>query len=162
LPHAKGWLLLDPEGQKNPAVHGPLHLASLWRSAQPKRPAGHRVATPSTQYQPLGQGATATRVLGPGPIVSSPGRAGTGAPLPSGQYTAMEPQATCWADVEFVGQKKPGAHLPEHVGVARPREAPNVPAGQLSRTPPSQYDPGGQGTSTTWCMESANVAPGNV
>jgi len=47
LTHA--WLELEPRGQKNPAVQGPLQPAVLSRSAHPNLPAGQGLRTPSMQ-----------------------------------------------------------------------------------------------------------------
>lgn len=93
LTHA--WLELEPRGQKNPAVQGPLQPAVLSLSAQPNRPAGHNARTPSRQKDPLGQGRVLLRVLAAGPVVYSPGTATAGTPLPIGQYTLALPQGCC-------------------------------------------------------------------
>ncbi len=103
-PQENAWLLEDPGGQTNPAVQGPLHSADPRRSAHPKRPAGQGIMTPPTQYAPLGQGAVALRVVTLGPTVYSPGSAGTGAPLPAGQYTSTPPQGRWVPEVDPTSQ----------------------------------------------------------
>ncbi len=57
------------------------------------------------QKLPLGHGWEALRVAVVAPTEYSPSGTGTGAPLPSGQYTAMLPHGAARAVVEFAGQK---------------------------------------------------------
>jgi hypothetical protein len=96
--------VVEPEGQYDPAVHGPLQVSSVSLSAHPNLPAGQGLAVPFIQNELLGQGIAVHRVLGEPPSVYSPGTASVqvGAALPTGQYTlsAMAtplPHSTWWA-----------------------------------------------------------------
>jgi hypothetical protein len=93
-PQASARLEVEPAGQWYPAVHGPLHVDTDWRSAHPKLPGLQGYCTPLTQKLPLGHGTESLRVALVGPTVYLPGGATSGSALPSGQYTSAPPHGT--------------------------------------------------------------------
>jgi hypothetical protein len=61
-PHRSRVSLTEPSAQKYPASQAPVHNDEFISDVLPNRPAGHCAQTPSTQYEPGSQAATAANM----------------------------------------------------------------------------------------------------
>ncbi len=89
---------------------------------------------PFRQKSPLVQGVTLERVVGDEPSVYSPGRAGTGLPLPSGQYLWYTHTHTNSTLANNTSQTYTPQHITTHATNTTPEARQPLGGGQSNTT----------------------------